>query len=264
MSKQQIIIAILANAGGVGKTTIAVHLAYALANQGVFVGLVDLDPQRALDVFCGLPPVDYEQSVVKVLSKGYQGSWPFIQVWDNEKVEVCQGHPAMSQLADELVVRRRGEYALSDKLKSSPTDHDVVILDCPATLGKICENAVAASTHVLIPIQLEMKSISGVADLVQWLLGITKELRLDPAPPILGLVPSLYSKSKSIHRQYLQQLPEVAEQLRVNLYPEVRDSSEFKNASALGLPLQKHRPNHGACEDFRVLADDVAALSRSR
>ena len=263
MSKQQVILAILANAGGVGKTTIAVHLAYALARKGISVGLIDLDPQRALDVFCGLPPVDYEQSVVKVLSKGYQGDWPFVPAWDSERVEVCQGHPAMSQLADELVIRRRGEYALSDKLKSSPTGHDVVILDCPATLGKICENAVAASTHVLIPIQLEMKSISGVADLVQWLLSITEELQLDPSPPILGLVPSLYSKSKSIHRQYLQQLPEVAEQLQVNLYPEVRDSAEFKNASALGLPLHKHRPNHGACDDFRALADDVAALSRS-
>jgi chromosome partitioning protein len=264
MPKQQIVLAILANAGGVGKTTIAVHLAYALAQEGISVGLIDLDPQRALDVFCGLPPADYEQSVVRVLSKGSQGSWPFIPVWDSAKVEVCQGHPAMSQLADELVIRRRGEYALSDKLKSSPTQHEVVILDCPATLGKICENAVAASTHVLVPIQLEMKSISGVADLVQWLLGITEELQLNPSPPILGLVPSLYSKSKSIHRQYLQQLPEVAGQLQVNLYPEVRDSSEFKNASALGLPLQKHRPNHPACEDFLVLTNDVAELSRTK
>lgn len=262
MSKQ-IILAILANAGGVGKTTLAVHLAYALAKKNIFVGLIDLDPQRALDVFCGLSPVDYDQSVAKVLTKGYKGNWPFFPVWENEKIEVCQGHPAMSQLADELVVRRRGEYALSDKLQSTPTGHDVIILDCPATLGKICENAVAASTHVLVPIQLEMKSISGVADLVQWLLGITQELQLEPAPPILGLVPSLFSKSKSIHRQYLQQLPEVAQQLQVNLYPAVRDSSEFKNASAMGLPLQKHRPNHGACKDFQVLANDVATLLRS-
>ena len=261
MSEHQIRLAILANAGGVGKTTLAVHLAYELAKQGLSVGLIDLDPQRALDVFCGLPPTSYENSVVSVLSKDFKGLWPFTTVWNDNKIEVCQGHPAMSQLADELVIRRRGEYALADKLKLTPTEHDVLLFDCPATLGKICENAVAASTHILVPIQLEMKSISGVADLVQWLLGTAEELQLDPAPPILGLVPSLYSKSKSIHRQYLEQLPEVASQLHVNLYPEVRDSAEFKNASALGVPIQKYRPSHKAAQDFKSLAKDVVALS---
>ncbi|NEP19399.1 MAG: ParA family protein [Leptolyngbya sp. SIO4C1] len=260
---QQIVLGILANAGGVGKTTLAVHLAYELGRKGLSAALIDLDPQRALDVFCGLAAADYEHSVVRVLSKGDQGDWPLTPLWDSQ-IEVCQGHPAMSQLADELVIRRRGEYALADRLRAVPLPHDVVILDCPATLGKICENAVAASSHILVPIQLEMKSVSGVADLVQWLLGIIEDLQLEPSPPILGLVPSLYDKRRGIHRQYLQQLPEVAEQLQITLYPEIRDSAEFKNASALGLPLQKYRPAHPACQDFRVLAEDVANLTVSR
>lgn len=264
MSKSKVVLAILANAGGVGKTTLAAHLAQALSEMGLSVGLIDLDPQRALDVFCGLPPADYDHSVAKALVKGQCEPLSFIPVWDSENIEICQGHPAMSQIADELVIRRRGEYALSDRLNSSPTGHDVLILDCPATLGKICENAVAASTHVLVPIQLEMKSISGVADLVQWLIGITEELQLDPSPPIMGLVPSLYDKTKSIHRQYLHQLPEVAEQLQIKVYPEIRDSAEFKNASALGLPIQKHRPKHKASGDFQSLAKDIAALSKEK
>jgi chromosome partitioning protein len=83
---------------------------------------------------------------------------------------------------------------------------------------------------------------------------------LEPRPPVLGLVPSLYDNSRAIHRQYLQQLPEVAQQLRVKLYPQIRDSSEFKNASANGLPLQKYRPAHPACKDFKAIADDLVTL----
>lgn len=260
MPQHQVVIGILANAGGVGKTTLAVHLAYEIAKLGLSVALIDLDPQRALDVFCGLPSAEVEDSIVQVLSKDFKGDWSLTPAWNNPKVEVCQGHPAMSQLADDLVIRRRGEYTLADRLKSYPLPHDIVLLDCPATLGMICENAIAASTGLLVPIQLEMKSVSGVADLVQWSIAISNDLKLEPRPPILGLVPSLYDKNRSIHRQYLQQLPEVADQLRVKLYPHIRDSSEFKNASAHGLPLQKYRPGHVACKDFSTIAKDLVTF----
>lgn len=260
MAKQKIIIGILANAGGVGKTTLAVHLAYEICKRGLKVALIDLDPQRALDVFCGLPSAEVENTVVRVFDKDFDGNWPLVSAWNHPDIEICQGHPATAQVASDLVIRRRGEYVLADRLKSHPLRHDVVILDCPATIGIICENAVAAATGILIPLQLEMKSVSGVADLTQWLIGIADDLMLEPRPPVLGLVPSLYDNSRAIHRQYLQQLPEVAQQLRVKLYPQIRDSSEFKNASANGLPLQKYRPAHPACKDFKAIADDLVTL----
>ena len=260
MAKQKIIIGILANAGGVGKTTLAVHLAYEISKRGLKVALIDLDPQRALDVFCGLPSAEVENTVVRVFDKEFDGNWPLVSAWNHPDIEICQGHPATAQVASDLVIRRRGEYVLADRLKSHPLRHDVVILDCPATIGIICENAVAAATGILIPLQLEMKSVSGVADLAQWLIGISDDLMLEPRPPVLGLVPSLYDSSRAIHRQYLQQLPEVAQQLRVKLYPQIRDSSEFKNASANGLPLQKYRPAHPACKDFKAIADDLVTL----
>lgn len=262
MPKQKIVIGILANAGGVGKTTLAVHLAYEIYKRGQTVALIDLDPQRALDVFCGLPSAESENSIVRVLGKDFDGNWPLVSAWETPSIQVCQGHPNMAQVTNDLVIRRRGEYVLADRLHSHPLPHDVVILDCPATIGIICENAIAASTGLLVPIQLEMKSVSGVADLVECLIGIADDLMLDPRPPILGLVPSLYDQSRAIHRQYLQQLPEITEQLKVKLYTQIRDSSEFKNASANGLPLQKYRPAHPAGKEFKTVADDIVTLVR--
>lgn len=256
----QIVIGILSNAGGVGKSTLAIHLAYEISSQGYSVAILDLDPQRSLDIFCGIEPIGIDESLVHVLSKGFNGKWPLKTVWGDERVQVCQGHPAMSNMADELVTRRRGEYALSDRLKKYPINKDLVIIDCPATLGMLATNALAASSHLLVPVQLEMKSASGAAGLIEWCIEVADELDLDPRPPILGIVPSMYDSKTAIHRQILQQLPAIAKQLNINLYPQIRDSKEFKNASAVGLPIQKYRPGHSASEDFKSLREDISEL----
>jgi chromosome partitioning protein len=261
---KQIVLSLLANAGGVGKTTLSVHLAYEMSRRGFSVAMIDLDPQRSLDVFCGLPPAEASNTLVKVLSKDFKGDWSLVPIWQDDKVEVCQGHPLLAEVANELVIRKRGEYTLSDRLKSSPLPHNLIILDCPATLGMLNVNAIAASTHILVPVQLEMKAISGSAELVEWCISTAAELHLDPRPPILGFVPSMYDESVAMHRQYLEQLPEIANQLHLKLYPKVRNSNEFKNASAHGLPLQKFRPKHPACKDFKPIADDLAALIKDK
>ncbi|MGB7416114.1 MAG: ParA family protein [Thermosynechococcaceae cyanobacterium] len=259
----QIILSILANAGGVGKTTMAVHLAYEMSQRGFSVALLDLDPQKSVDVFCGLDAADYEDSLVGVLAKKFNGNWPLVEVWDSEKIEVCRGHQLMSAMADELVTRRRGDYALSDRLRKFPLPHNLVIIDCPATLGMLTTNALAASTQVLVPVQMEMKSATGAAGLIEWCIQASEELELEPRPPILGLVPSIVDEGVSIHRKLLAQLPDIASSLDLKLYPYFRYSREFKNASAMGIPLQIHRPKHPACSDLKPICDDISSLIKN-
>ncbi|RCJ31952.1 chromosome partitioning protein ParA [Nostoc punctiforme NIES-2108] len=261
---KQIVLSLIANAGGVGKTTLSVHLAYEIVRRGFSVAILDLDPQRSLDVFCGIPPAEVSNTLVKALSKDFKGDWKLISVWEESKIQVCQGHPLMAEMGNELVIRKRGEYTLSDRLKNYPLPHNLVILDCPATLGMLNVNALAASTHILVPVQLEMKAISGSAELVEWCISTSDELQLSPRPPILGFVPSMYDDTVAMHRQYLEQLPEITEHLQLKLYPKVRSSNEFKNASAHGLPLQKYRPKHPACKDFKQITDDLVALIKEK
>ncbi len=72
-----IVLSILANAGGVGKTTLGVHLAYELNRRNFSVALLDLDPQRSLDVFCGLTASESEDTVVRLFSKDFKGNISF-------------------------------------------------------------------------------------------------------------------------------------------------------------------------------------------
>jgi chromosome partitioning protein len=62
----------------------------------------------------------------------------------------------------------------------------------------------------------------------------------------------------------LGQLPAIAQRLGIKLYPQIRSSNEFKNASAFGLPLHKYRPKHPACKDFKLIVDDVIALIKEK
>ncbi len=265
-------IAIVSNAGGSGKTTLATHLAYEIAKRKIgsrpcSVALIDLDPQGSLSLFCGIEkPSEPEASTSGVLSDSFSGKWPLVSCWSEKqlKVDVCQSlQQPLLKRADELVSHPRGPYMLADKLNDYPLPHDLVILDCPATLGRLNLVALGACTHVIIPIQLEPKSASGAAELLEFYFIECRRLRLDPYPPVLGIVPNQYRANQAIHKNILEQLPGVIENLNLgsaSCYPPVRFSYEFSNTSALGLPLHLYRKNHPACNDFAKIAADVAKL----
>jgi chromosome partitioning protein len=74
--KKQVKIALMSNAGGSGKTTLAVNIGYELAHAGHFVCLFGFDPNASLTMFVGLDEPEPEQTLDRVLSKNFDGSWP--------------------------------------------------------------------------------------------------------------------------------------------------------------------------------------------
>lgn len=202
----QIRLAVISNAGGSGKTTLSVHLAYELARKQLNVALMDLDPQGSLTLFCGLAPPEPEQTLAAVLKDNFKGTWPLTPCWKEhtDKVAICQGGMVLTETADELVLHKRGAYLLGDCLMDYPLEHDLIIFDCPATLGPLPLMALAASTHIVIPVQLEPKSIQGAAHLLEWYYFHCKHLRLNPQPEIVGFVPNQYDARRAAHRQILR------------------------------------------------------------
>ncbi|MBW4635801.1 MAG: ParA family protein [Iphinoe sp. HA4291-MV1] len=258
----QVRLAVISNAGGSGKTTLSVHLAYELAKRKYNVALFDLDPQGSLTLFCGLEAPEPEQTLAAVLKDNFDGSWPLTQCWSEhtDKVDICQGGMVLTQTADELVLHKRGAYLLGDCLTDHPLEHDLIIFDCPATLGPLPLMALAACTNIIIPVQLEPKSIQGAAHLLEWYYYNSKHLRLKPSPEIIGFVPSQYDSRRGAHRQMLTALPQQLQQMNIHAFPAIRDSAEFVNASGQGLPLHLYRPSHPAKDDFKEIAVAVINL----
>lgn len=255
-------LAVLSNAGGSGKTTLSVHLAYELAHRGSKVALIDLDPQGSLSLFCGLPPAAPEESTAAVLREEFDGEWPLVPCWAEQVqgIELCPGGLVLTQTTHEIALHPRGSYLLADRLLDYPLPHDCLIFDCPATLGPLPMLALAACTHILVPVQLQPKSIQGSSKLLEWLYLMKKQLRLQPEPQVLGFVPNQSDPKRAAQRQILESLPQTLSKINIKCFPPVRDSAEFVNASAVGLPLPLHRPSHPARKDFDEIAKAVYKL----
>ena len=257
---KQLRLAILSNAGGSGKTTLATHLTYLLAKNKYSVVTIDLDPQASISLFAGLPKPQANSTISDVLkNEQFAGEWSLMEMWSGKvkNAYACQGDIGLVKTINELVLHDRGVYLLNDKLTDYPLEQDLIIFDCPATLGPLPTIALTAATHIIIPIQMEPKSTGGASKLLEWLYERFRALRLKPQPKIIGIVPNQYDSRRAIHRNLLDQLKPLLEQLNIHCFEPIRFSTEFSNASALGLPLQIHRPKHPACKDFNSIKEAI-------
>lgn len=257
--RHQIVLGLLSDAGGVGKTTLAVNIAYEWSCRGLSSVLLDLDANHSLEDFVGLSSNSPSQTIARIFEDDFDGNWPLQTPFQEDKLQVCQGHPSMSGVIEKLLVRRRREYILSKLLKQFSLPHDLIILDCSAGIDLMAFNVLAASTHLLIPLDMGVK-VKTAARLVQGIFLTVNELELEPPPQILGLVPNRYNKGAAIHEDFLAELPQVAEALKIKLYPPLRIWQHLNNSAVYGLPLKKTRPADPVCRIFAAIADDLEAV----
>jgi len=276
-AKTQIRLAVVSNAGGSGKTTVASHLAYAIGRRGYRVVLIELDHNGSLAIFGGLPPAVAENSLARVLQKGFKGDYPLIPLWSEHlsTVSIIQGGEPLDQAINDLYASNRKHYVLLDRLDDFPLDADLIIFDTPASLEPMGLLALAACTHLLAPIKPEWKDTGSLAGLYNWYCTKVDELRLKPRPQILGFVPCRADLNEGTHRNILgldksgnlrsdidpvDTLPGQIQQLGIECFPLIRESSFYLQASGVGLPLHLYRPGLKFSQDFEPIVDRLSQL----
>jgi chromosome partitioning protein len=158
------ILAVVNQKGGVGKTTTAINLGAALAELGHPVLLVDLDPQANSTSGLGLNPSRARLTVYHLLT----GECTVPEAAVETGVPGLRLVPSQIDLAGaeiELASMSERETRLRQALASTPDGVELVIIDCPPSLGLLTLNALAAATQMLIPTQCEYFALEGLRHL---------------------------------------------------------------------------------------------------
>ncbi len=182
------VLAVANQKGGVAKTTTVASLGAALVESGKRVLLVDLDPQGCLTFSLGQDPDKLAVSVHEVLLGDVEP--------DAALVDTAEGMtllPANIDLAGAeamLLMRAGREYALKRALAKIADTFDVVIIDCPPSLGVLTLNGLTAADEVVVPLQCETLAHRGVGQFLRTINDVQQITNADLK--LLGALPTLY------------------------------------------------------------------------
>jgi len=243
------VIALANQKGGVAKTTTTLNLGVALAERGMRVLAVDLDPQGNLTMSQGLDPDDLERSMFDVLVH----KTPIADVVVEREVDLAVSSIdlAGAELALSSMIGR--ERALQKALLPVRGSYDFILIDTPPSLGLLTINALTAADGVIVPVQCEYLSLRGLIQLENTLTMIRENL--NPDVRIQGILPTMFD-GRTLHaREAVEILEENFGGLVFDT--RIRKTIRYAEAPVKGTSVLKYDSKGNAAKAYRDLAGEV-------
>jgi chromosome partitioning protein len=253
------VIAIANQKGGVGKTTTTVNLGAALAEVGFRVLVLDLDPQGNASTGLGLNPRDVEGSVYDVLLNDVALE-DIIEPTSLKNLFVAPATIDLAGAEIELVPVMSRELKLKKAIDQVRDQYDLVLIDCPPSLGLLTVNGLAASDDVIVPIQCEYYALEGLGQLLRN-VGLV-QANLNPALDIRGIILTMYDARTKLADQVVTEVRAYfGEKVYETVVPRTVRLSE---APSFGQPIIVFDSTSRGAKAYRDLAKEVSRGATGR
>lgn len=246
------IIAIANQKGGVGKTATSVNLAAGLASKGFKTLLIDLDSQRnATNTL--LPPETVTTTLADVLvgDNDRQSLENAVYETPIDNLDLVPAHIRLAKI--ERFIEIEEQFRLKDGINAL-SDYDIVLLDCPPTLGMTLTQALLASHYVIVPIAADYYSHEGVIDLNE---SLQKARRGNPQLQILGYLMTRYDARMRVAKESLKLTQEKYKDLAFSSV--IRELASIKTAPAMRLTVYEFDPTGEGAADYTAFTEEVVS-----
>ncbi|MFM9996590.1 MAG: ParA family protein [Phycisphaerales bacterium] len=264
------IIALLNQKGGVGKTTTTVNLAAAMALLGRRVLVVDLDPQAHASLHLGLDPASMDVSVYDLLLE--PDADPAAAVRElRHNLALIPSETDLAAAEQELATVEDRQRRLARALESVGSGYDVVLIDCPPSLGLLTINALAAAREVLIPMQAHFLALQGVGKLLETIRLMAGEggIGINPSLRVGGIILCMHDANATHTQEVVADLESFFGQARgkdlpwrdaVVYRPAIRRNIKLAECPSFGQTIFEYAPNAAGASDYRAVARAVLGL----
>ncbi|MBE6702454.1 MAG: ParA family protein [Ruminococcaceae bacterium] len=242
------IVALANQKGGVGKTTSAVNIAASLGILGKKVLLIDLDPQGSATSSLGVSKKTLRFSAADLLISGC--TFDSVRLRTSFKgLDLIPANVSLAATEFDLIETEGGEAALRRALAAVRDQYDLIVLDCPPSLGMLTVNAMVASDGVIIPMQCEFFALEGLVQLMTTIKQLRR--RYNPRLAIVGILATMFNNKMELATDVLAELK--------RYYPDqvfetaITRHERLSEAPGFGMPVYYHDKNSpGAAEYLRV------------